>query len=653
MMFLRPGWRSAAITGLLLLAISCLWAQQPSGRTYRTHWQSDVGTVSTDQLSQDVTAFLGKEMAAHVADIHSYNPPQAQVVGVPTSGDFAWGTFMRAVAFYAALSGDKTIAGQEVTHIIAQTGLIEARQGGKTWAQLSGALSLRTFGADLKNNALWQSLTPAEQAQWRSLLDPERFYDKKTRHVINLPENYFGVAARIVSLDYQMGIITDRAFADDVLNRAAEQFQKGNLYSDDSIPTGRYDRYSNEYARFVYYAAEALGREDVMRAMEPSLKAQMQTWWDLISPDGYGYPWGRSLGAISYLDTMEIVGFLAEHPRFRPAPLPQLASAYYLAWQWLEKDYQPSRHLLNVFAFGRGNYSYITPEREWQQASDLFTKAANAQILFSKAMNDEHISSFPAHLSLPEVARFEYFRKGDRSAGVWLVRHRQLRFALPITTGPQPGISDYLPGPYSLPGYAPPVQQPVPAMTPYLELEDGRVIVAGDGADEISPSSDGLSLRAVWKRWGVLGTKAGQLTDPGITAEVEWKVEGNSLVRSEKLSVSQPTTIRHFWMIVPTTADHDSTRLENGRRVDRFDSSEGSLEVTVSHSDWPLETELYATGNSARGKGSRGAIPLYLNLDARDQVITPQKPMSWTLVLKELPQNSSQLTDFKAEIHQK
>jgi len=618
---------------LCILTTSCLWAQQPSS-------PSNSDTVSTDQLSKEIIAFLGREIGAHVADIHSFNPPQDRVVSVPTTGDFDWGTFTRAVASYAALSGEKTIGGREVTYLIGQGGLIEARQGGKTFAQLAGALSLRSFGTDLKSNALWQSFTPEEQAQWRSLLDPERFYDRKTQHVINLPENYFGVAARIVSMDYQMGIITDRAFADDVLNRAADQFLKGNLYSDDSVPTGRYDRYSNEYARFVYDAAENLGREDVMKAMEPTLKAQMHTWWDLLSPDGYGYPWGRSLGVISYIDTMEIVAFLAKHPQFRPAPLPQLASAYYLAWQWLEKDYQPNRHLLNVFAFGRGNYSYISPAREWQQTTAFFGKVAGAQALFMQAMNDEHITSFPAHVTLPEVARFEYFRKGDRAAGVWLVRRGQLHFALPITTGPVPGISDYLPAPYSLPGYAPPVQQPVPAMTPYLELEDGRVIVAGDGADEITPSADGFSLRAVWKRWAVLGTKSGEIVDPGITAQVEWKVEGNSLVRTEKVSASKPTTIRRFWVIIPTTGDHDATRFEDGHRIDRFDSPEGSLEVTVRHSDWPLQTELCATGNSAWGKGSRGYIPFYLNLDARNSIITPEKPMSWTLVLKALPTKS-------------
>jgi len=73
----------------------------------------------------------------------------------------------------------------------------------------------------------------------------------------------------------------------------------------------------------------------------------MKLWWDLLSPDGYGYSWGRSLGAISYMDTMEIAAFLGIHPEFRPAPLPQFASAYFAAWSWLRSDFNDQTHLLS------------------------------------------------------------------------------------------------------------------------------------------------------------------------------------------------------------------------------------------------------------------------------------------------------------------
>src|SRR6185436_9799401 len=129
----------------------------------------------------------------------------------------------------------------------------------------------------------------------------------------------------------------------------------------------------------------------------------------------------------------------------------------------------------------------------------------------------------PAQPTLTNVNRFEFFRKApDREAGVWLVRRGAFRFALPITTGPKPGLSDYLPVPHGLPGFAAPVEQAYPVLVPFLELADGRTIVAADGADTIVPSADGKTLRARWTKWSIIGGKPGVWSEVGLTADVIW-----------------------------------------------------------------------------------------------------------------------------------
>src|SRR5260370_38113707 len=119
MIFSKPA-RLNSLLLFLALAVCGAWAQQ-AVHVPSSHSE----TVSTEQFSKEVTAFLGKEISAQVADIRSFDPPQEKVVGVPTTGDFDWGTFTRAVAPYAALSGDKTMAGREGTTIFSQGGLIE------------------------------------------------------------------------------------------------------------------------------------------------------------------------------------------------------------------------------------------------------------------------------------------------------------------------------------------------------------------------------------------------------------------------------------------------------------------------------------------------------------------------------------------------
>jgi hypothetical protein len=261
----------------------------------------------------------------------------------------------------------------------------------------------------------------------------------------------------------------------------------------------------------------------------------------------------------------------------------------------------------------------------------------------------EKILSFPATPNLPDVARFDFFRKGDRPAGAWLVRQGRMRFALPITTGVRPGIADYLPAPHGLAGFAAPVEQVVPALTPYLELEDGRVIVAGDGADEIVPAADGNSLRLVWKRWALVNLdnkpendlpfgEPEKFVEPGLTAEVSWTLRnGNTLVRMETITADLPVPVRRLWLTFPGTGDKVAEKFtgmgETPARI--FTGRDGALEFYfwTSHPS-AFRDSVQAAGNSALGKGTRGHIPLLLNLEATNLTITPGAPLRLDISLK-------------------
>jgi hypothetical protein len=587
------------------------------------------------ELDRQIREFFQREMKAHVADITTLDPPPDRVVGALTTGEFSWGTFMRALAVYSEFAREKTIAGHDVPQMIGKMAQLELSRRGKSWAQLYAATALESFGTDLNHNALWQGLSAEQRETYVTLLDPDRFYDAKTHKLDNLPENYFGVAARIAAIDYELGLLKDRASLDDLLNRATAQFASGALFADDALPTGRYDRYSNEYARALYTAAQLAGREDLMKAVAPSLKEQMKLWWDLLSPDGYGFSWGRSLGAISYMDTMEIAAFLGKHQEFRPAPLPQLASAYFAAWLWLRSDFNDRTHLLSIFAFGRGDYGYITKEREWQQTTTFFGKVIGAHEMFMKALEKEGVKSFSSQLNLADVARFEYFRNGpDRKFGVWAVRRGNIHFALPFVTGPRGATSDYEPAPHGLLSFSVPVEKNYPCLVPFLELEDGMTIAAADGADEIHPSSDGKSVTATWKRWVVVGAKSGETIDPGLVTEVTWSLTKNGLRRSESIMSSRAVMVRRLWMAVPTRSDHIETSVAFNVRRDRLIAKEGTLEVRVLRSDWPLQISAFATGDDPLGRGDRGPIPLHLILETTQNLsFAPGSPRRWDIEL--------------------
>jgi hypothetical protein len=605
-----------------------------SGGSSFAQTQAATSQIDVSDFSRQVRGFLQSEMTAHVADIKMLEPPPERVVGALTTGEFSWGSFMRALGAYSECFATREIAGRDVPEMIGKMAQIELSHGGKTWAQLYAAMALQSFGTNLNRNALWQSLNPEQRQSYRTLLDPGRFYDEKTHTLIHLPENYFGVAARIAAIDYQLGLNKDRTALDDVLNRAAKQFTDGALFADDTLPTGRYDRYSNEYARAIYDAAEIADRQDIMKAVAPSLKEQMKLWWDLLSEDGYGYSWGRSLGAISYMDTLEIAAFLGVHSEFRPAPLAQLAAAYFAAWSWLRNDFNGQTHLLSVFAFGRGDYSYITKEREWQQTTTFFGKVIASHKKFMEALEREGARNFPSRPTLADIARFQFFRDGPgRKFGVWVVRQGNLHFALPLVTGPKAATSDYEPAPYGFPGLAAPVEKIYPCLVPFLELEDGRTIAAADGADEIKPAADGKSVTAVWRHWVVPGTKAGDLVDAGLVSEVNWTVQGNSLRRVESITASKTLNVRRLWLAIPSRYDHLETSYLQGARIDRLVSEGKSLEVQVSNLNWPFEISAYATGNDSLGRGDRGPLPMHVILQSESFLLTAGIPQRWELSL--------------------
>lgn len=593
--------------------------------------------IAVADVDRDVVAFLQREMTAHVADIHTLNPPQERVVGALTTGEYTWGTFMRSLAAYAQLTGADHIAGREIPRFLGELGLVEVRLGGTRFSQLYAALSLRAFGTDLSRNRLWQSLSAEEQRQWATLLDATRFYDPATKQVINLPENYLGVASRIAAMSWEMGFLKDRAMLDGLIDRAAVQFTSGALYADDALPTGRYDRYSNEYARYVWDAAQIAGRTDLLDRLRPTLKAQMALWWDLVAPDGYGYPWGRSLGLVSYLDTLEIPGFLAQNPEFRPAPLDQLAAQYRRAWQWLRGDFKADRHVFSLFDFGRGNFAYISIDREWQQTTGSFGKLADAHMRLMKGLRDERVTAIPESPTYAPVARLEFFKRNGRQAGVWIVRQGDTRFALPFTTATRPGIADYLPAPHGLPGFAVPVEQTAPALVPFVELDDGRVVAAADGADRIEPLPNGRGVRAAWTEWALVRGKPGERIDPGVQSEVEWRLDGDELIRTERLLAPRGTHLRRWRVAVPVTGSVSTVSFAKGIRTDTFSdagTAGGYLSVTLPRVDWPYTIDIRATGNGADGRGARGPVPFHLEIDARDITLRPGAARTWTVRLK-------------------
>jgi hypothetical protein len=295
-------------------------------------------------------------------------------------------------------------------------------------------------------------------------------------------------------------------------------------------------------------------------------------------------------------------------------------------------------HLLDIFAFGRGEYGYITKEREWQQTTTFLAKIMSAHKMFMQAMEGEGVKQFSVRPNFGDVARFEFFANGpERKFGVWVVRQPGIQFALPFVTGPKAATSDYQPMPHGFPGLAVPVEKIYPCFIPFLELEDGRTIAAVDGADEIRPAADGMSVTAVWKRWVVAGAKAGESVDEGLVSEVTWSIQADTIRRVESLTSSKPLRVRRLWLAIPSLYSRLETLEMNGHRLDRLVSDKQILDVQSKQSDWPVQISALATGDNPLGRSDRGPIPLHLIIESKNISLSADAPQKWELTLSAHP----------------
>jgi hypothetical protein len=285
--------------------------------------------------------------------------------------------------------------------------------------------------------------------------------------------------------------------------------------------------------------------------------------------------------------------------------------------------------MFRVFDYGRGNYSYINPSREWQQAGTSFGKIIMAHAEFMPVLEKEGVTSFPAKPTLPDVARFEFFAKSpEKQEGVWLYRRGKLRFALPITVGTKPAIADYLPAPFGLPGFSAPVEEVYPSFVPFVKLADGKQYAAADGADEIVPGPNGQSLKIVNRKWAQVGSKSGERFDIGLRSEVEFRVQDGSLVRTETVTADKPVEIALWQFIFPSTADNVRQEIIRDGRAFDLSGREGTTRLILKI-DGAATVRTFAAGDSKLSKGVLGSIPLHLVVEKQNVKLATGQKLSW------------------------
>jgi len=205
-----------------------------------------------------------------------------------------------------------------------------------------------------------------------------------------------------------------------------------------------------------------------------------------------------------------------------------------------------------------------------------------------------------------------------------------MRFALPITVGTKPAMSDYLPAPFGLAGFSAPVEEQYPSFVPFLTLGDGKIYAASDGADSITPGGDARSLRFTNTKWAQYGSNSGQRFETGLKSEVEFVVEAGKLVRRETVTAEKDVEIKLWKFVFPSTASSAYEAFQNGRTTFYLNGRDGKSTVTFKVPDG-TKIRVLATGDSKLGKGVLGAIPIHLVAETENIKLTAGQKLSWEM----------------------
>jgi len=107
-----------------------------------------------------------------------------------------------------------------------------------------------------------------------------------------------------------LGLLKDRELVDGVITRGGAALHQRRYVFDDAPPTGPLRFVTQTNMRGFVWEGRGSCRSEGHSRRRPALAERADAlWWDLVFPDGYGYAWGRIMGVVSYMDTMESSAF--------------------------------------------------------------------------------------------------------------------------------------------------------------------------------------------------------------------------------------------------------------------------------------------------------------------------------------------------------
>lgn len=395
-----------------------------------------------------------------------------------------------------------------------------------------------------------RAVRPATLAKLRAKLDWHRFV-RPNLTLIDLPNNYFGVAFSVARLRFLLGW-EDASGSDALLAKTLDHYRRysGKYgFADETEGEGRFDRYS------VLLIGE-IAQRLVETGMTPT--AEVKGWLrrsiDLMLPrfnlEGEGFEYGRSIGPYGETAFLEVLTAAARLKVLTPQE-ERMAYAFSsrIAARYMDFWVDPGTGSVDMWDQGRRTDAYRGKHRIFGENLSLARQYIYTDAIWNGLgyRGKAPAGADYAHWlkALPRVTT-TWFARGDHDRALVTVRDGGHVIGLPIINGAegQHMHNPYFPVPFSpgmLQGSA---DASYPNLVPRITLADGSVLMPLAYFKGLTVRRRGAVTEVSWRQDALdLMGRANTKADARVTIATRYVLAPGKITRSDTITAKPSAVI--------------------------------------------------------------------------------------------------------------
>ncbi|MDQ3124054.1 MAG: hypothetical protein M3Q74_00395 [Pseudomonadota bacterium] len=398
-----------------------------------------------------------------------------------------------------------------------------------------------------------EAVSPSTLERLKVRLDWRSFVREGDLTLIDLPNNYYGVAFSIARLRFLLGW-EDAAASDALLAKTLDHFRTySGVYgfADETAGEGRFDRYSvlliGEIAqRFIETGIEPPA--DVRRWLRNSVDVMLPR----LNLRGEGFEYGRSIGVYGETAFLEVLtaaaalNVLTDQEEAMAYAFSARVAARYADF-WLD----PATGSVNLWDHGRKTDAYRGKHRILGENLSLAHQLSYTNALWNRLgwADREPDAGFEAWLDTLPRSTTTWFSRGQYDRVLVTYRDGDRVIGLPlINGGPTHHMNNpYFPVPFSPGVLSGAADETWPNLVPRVTLSDGSVLMPLAWISGVAVEVDGprTIVTYVQTEWDLMGDAAPR-RDSRLSVRTRYILEPGAVSRSDSIQTAPGVEIAHI-----------------------------------------------------------------------------------------------------------